>query len=73
LSPRDIEILRLLADGNSLVEIAETLGISYKTVANHCRQLRAKLATPRMADLIRVAIAAGLSRPDAGPFGITPR
>jgi DNA-binding NarL/FixJ family response regulator len=63
LSPRDIEILRLLADGNSLVEIAESLSLSYKTVANHCTQLRAKLAAPRMADLIRVAIAAGLSHP----------
>jgi DNA-binding NarL/FixJ family response regulator len=63
LSPRDIEILRLLAGGSSLVEIAESLGVSYKTVANHCSQLRTKLAAPRMADLIRVAIAAGLSHP----------
>jgi DNA-binding NarL/FixJ family response regulator len=68
LSPRDIEILRLLADGSSLVEIAESLGVSYKTVANHCSQLRAKLGTPRMADLIRVAVSAGLSRADTGLF-----
>jgi two-component system, NarL family, invasion response regulator UvrY len=62
LSPRDLEILRLLADGSSLTEIAEAIGVSYKTVANHCSQLKAKLATPRMADLVRLAISCGLSR-----------
>ena len=62
LSSRDIEILRLLADGSSLTEIAEALGVSYKTVANHCSLLKAKLATPRMADLIRMAISYGLGR-----------
>jgi two-component system, NarL family, invasion response regulator UvrY len=60
LSPRDVEILRLLADGSSLTEIAEAIGVSYKTVANHCSQLKAKLGAPRMADLIRVALSCGL-------------
>lgn len=64
LSPRDIEILRLLADGSTLTEIAEAIGVSYKTVANQCSQLKAKLATPRMADLIRIAISSGLGRGD---------
>jgi two-component system invasion response regulator UvrY len=64
LPPRDIEILRLLAEGRSLVEIARAIGISYKTVANRCTQLKVKLATPRTADLIRVAISSGLSRGD---------
>ncbi|MFZ2005459.1 MAG: response regulator transcription factor [Stellaceae bacterium] len=64
LSSRDIEILRLLADGSSLTEIAEAIGVSYKTVANQCSQLKAKLATPRTADLIRVAISSGLGRRD---------
>jgi DNA-binding NarL/FixJ family response regulator len=60
LSPRDIEILGLLADGSSLTEIAEAIGVSYKTVANQCSQLKTKLATPRMADLVRLAISCGL-------------
>jgi two-component system, NarL family, invasion response regulator UvrY len=72
LSPRDLEILRLLANGGSLTEIAEALGISYKTVANHCTQLRAKLATPRMADLIRLAISSGLSNQDTRLMGAVP-
>lgn len=64
LSPRELEILRLLADGSSLTEIAEAIGVSYKTVANQCTQLKAKLAAPRMADLIRVAISHGFGRGD---------
>jgi two-component system, NarL family, invasion response regulator UvrY len=64
LAPRDLEILRLLADGSNLTEIAQAIGVSYKTVANRCTQLKAKLATPRMADLIRLAIACGLGRDD---------
>jgi two-component system, NarL family, invasion response regulator UvrY len=64
LSARDVEILRLLADGSSLTEIADSIGVSYKTVANQCSQLKAKLATPRMADLIRVAISCGFGRTD---------
>ena len=62
LRARDIEILRLLAEGGSLSEIAQALGISYKTVANHCTHLRAKLAMPRMADLIRFALSCRFSR-----------
>jgi two-component system, NarL family, invasion response regulator UvrY len=71
LSPRDVEILRLLAEGNSLTEIAAAIGVSYKTVANHCSRLKARLATPRMADLIRLAISYGLSFGDA-PFAVSP-
>lgn len=71
LSSRDVEILRLLADGNSLTEIGEAIAVSYKTVANHCSQLKAKLGAPRMADLIRIAISFRLGRGDfelAGKF-----
>jgi two-component system, NarL family, invasion response regulator UvrY len=72
LSPRDIEILRLLAEGSSLSEIARAIGLSYKTVANHCSQLKAKLAMPRVADLIRIAISSGISRSDARLVGSFP-
>jgi hypothetical protein len=54
-----------LALENNLTEIAGTIGVGYKTVANRCTQLKARLATPRMADLIRVAISYGLSYGDA--------
>jgi two-component system, NarL family, invasion response regulator UvrY len=56
LSRRDLEVLRLLAEGRSLQQIADTLGLSYKTVANNCGQIRTKLGVKRTADLIRLAI-----------------
>jgi DNA-binding NarL/FixJ family response regulator len=72
LSPRDLEILRRLGDGASLPEIADAIGISYKTVANHCSQLKAKLGAARTADLIRIAITSGISNGDAGLGTATP-
>jgi DNA-binding CsgD family transcriptional regulator len=56
LTPRDLEIMRLMAAGRSLSEIAAVFGISYKTVANTVSQIRAKLGVSRTADLIRLAI-----------------
>ncbi len=56
LSTREVEILRLLGDGKSLTAIAETLGVSYKTVANTCSLIKNKLGLQRTADLIRVSL-----------------
>lgn len=61
LTARDLEILRLLADGRGLSEIAEALGVSYKTVANTCTQIKAKLGVSRTADLVRLALESGVS------------
>jgi two-component system, NarL family, invasion response regulator UvrY len=67
LSTRDLEILRLLGEGCSMAEIAGAVGLGYKTVANHCSQLKAKLGVARTADLIRVAVSLGISRGDVSP------
>jgi DNA-binding NarL/FixJ family response regulator len=56
LTGRELEILRLLGAGRSLSEIADVLGVSYKTVANTASLMRGKLGVSRMADLIRLAI-----------------
>jgi two-component system, NarL family, invasion response regulator UvrY len=66
LSSRDLEILRLLAEGRTLPQIADTVGIGYKTAANNCSQIKAKLGARSTADLIRVAIQCGLIDRDAG-------
>jgi two-component system, NarL family, invasion response regulator UvrY len=66
LSVRDLEILRLLADGRSLPQIADTLGIGYKTAANNCTRIKAKLGAASTAALIRIAIRCGLVDRDAG-------
>jgi len=61
LSRRDLEILRLLGEGKGLVQIAEAIGVSYKTVANTCGHIKAKLGVARTADLIRIALENGLA------------
>ena len=59
LTERDLEIVRLLVAGRSLSEIAGMLGIGYKTVANSCTQIKAKLGVSRTAELIRLGAVAG--------------
>ncbi len=56
LSARELDILRLLAQGNTLSEIAAGLGVSYKTIANSCTGIKEKLMVERTGDLIRIAI-----------------
>jgi DNA-binding NarL/FixJ family response regulator len=61
LTQRDLEIMRLLGDGRSLADIADALGVSYKTVANTCSLIKAKLGVSRTADLVRLSIERGVS------------
>ncbi len=61
LSPRELEILRLLAAGKSMAEIAHILSVSYKTVANNCTQLRQKLGARSAMELMRIALDSRLS------------
>src|SRR3981189_2283567 len=56
LSPKELEILRLLSHGKNIAEIAGTLNISYKTVANSTSRLKQKLAARSHSDLIRFAV-----------------
>jgi DNA-binding NarL/FixJ family response regulator len=61
LTPRDLEILRHLAAGKSLGEIADALGLGYKTIANNCSLIKSKLGVSRTSDLLRVAFEAGMA------------
>jgi two-component system invasion response regulator UvrY len=61
LTERDLEIMRLLAEGLGLAEIADALGSSYKTIANTCSQIKAKLGVTRTNDLIRLAMTLGVA------------
>jgi DNA-binding NarL/FixJ family response regulator len=65
LSSRDLEILRQLAAGRTLSQIAEAVGIGYKTAANICTRIKARLGAATTADVIRIAIQAGLVDRDA--------
>jgi two-component system invasion response regulator UvrY len=61
LTQREIEILHLLSKGKSLSEIAWQVHVSYKTVANTSSIMRQKLGVRTSAELVRLAIANGLS------------
>jgi DNA-binding NarL/FixJ family response regulator len=61
LTQRDLEIVRLLVSGKSLAQIADTLGVAYKTVANTLSMIKEKLGVDSTADLIRLAISQGLT------------
>ncbi len=56
LTGREREILRLIAQGASIKEIAHTLGISPKTVQVHRSNLGAKLRLPSTAAIVQYAI-----------------
>ena len=62
LSERDLEILRLLGEGRSFTEIADVLGLGYKTIANTATQIKAKLGVTRTADLIRLSVEMAIPR-----------
>jgi len=60
LSPREREVIRLIALGNSNKEIARLLGISPRTVDTHRSRSMAKLGLHSVAYLVRYAVQAGM-------------
>jgi DNA-binding NarL/FixJ family response regulator len=64
LSPREHEILALLAGGKTQGEIARELVISSKTVATHIQHLLAKLGVHSRAQAVARAYRLGLVEPD---------
>jgi DNA-binding NarL/FixJ family response regulator len=63
LSPRQRQIVQLVARGLSSKEIADELSISVKTVANHRLQIRERLKLHDIASNTRYAIERGLVEP----------
>ncbi|MDK1347722.1 response regulator transcription factor [Streptomyces sp. 378] len=63
LTAREEEVLKLVAEGHSSKEIAETLFISVKTVQRHRANLLQKLGLRDRLELTRYAIRAGLIEP----------
>jgi DNA-binding NarL/FixJ family response regulator len=63
LTPREREVLQLIAEGRSSVQIAIDLGISINTVDTHRQHLMDKLNIRGIADLTRYAIREGIIPP----------
>ena len=60
LSPREREVLRLIAHGYSMAEVAEKLSLSIKTVDTYKTRLMEKLGTTRKSELVSYALKYGL-------------
>ena len=61
LSPREREVLQLIAEGWSTKQIASHLYVSIKTIETHRRQIMKKLDLHSIADLTKYAIREGLT------------
>jgi DNA-binding NarL/FixJ family response regulator len=64
LTPRQKEVLRLIAEGNCNKEIASDLAISIKTVEKHRQELMTRLNIHTIAGLTRYALAKGFVKSD---------
>ena len=60
LSPREREVIRLIADGNSSKQIARLLGVSPRTIDTYRIRCMNKLDLHTVADVVRYAVRAGL-------------
>ena len=60
LTPRQIEVMRLVAGGFRTRDIAQRLELSVKTVESHRQEVMRRLGLRNMADLVRYAVRVGL-------------
>jgi DNA-binding NarL/FixJ family response regulator len=63
LSPREIEIIKMIAEGKSSKEIAAILFLSFRTVQNHRTKIMKKLNLKKNTDLVKYAIQRGYTAP----------
>ncbi len=67
LTPRELEVLRLLAEGVRTVDIATELVITPKTVANHVQHILGKLGVHTQAQAVALAYELGVVEPSSTP------
>lgn len=63
ITPRQRQVVQLIAEGKTTKEVASVLGISVKTAIAHRTSVMKKLAVPNTAGLVRYAIRRGLIQP----------
>ncbi len=61
LTPREREVLQLIAEGKTTKEVATILGISFNTAESHRNRIMKKLNIHETAGLVRYAIRRGLT------------
>jgi DNA-binding NarL/FixJ family response regulator len=62
LSPRERQVLQLVAEGKSTKEVAAILGVSVKTAESHRSRIMSKLDIHETATLVRYAIRNGIAQ-----------
>jgi DNA-binding NarL/FixJ family response regulator len=62
LTPRESEVVALIAAGASTREIAEGLGVSVKTVETHRQHIMQKLGFHKVTEIVHYAVRKGLAR-----------
>jgi len=60
LTPREMEVLQLLAEGKSMKQIALSLSLSIKTIESHRTRIMQKIDVSNIADLTKYAIREGI-------------
>lgn len=60
LTPREIEIIKYLCDGNSAKEVGDKLNLSYRTIETHRNNILRKLGFNSTAELIKYAVKQGV-------------
>jgi len=72
LSPRELQVLRLVAEGKTSKEIAVLLDLGLQTVRSYRKTMMKKLGVNNVAGITQLALAAGItqwSKPDANSVG----
>jgi DNA-binding NarL/FixJ family response regulator len=66
LSPRELQVLRMVAEGKTSKEIAVTLDLREQTVRSYRKTMMKKLGVNNVAGLTQLALSAGLTHFSAG-------
>src|SRR5437763_11609104 len=72
LSPRELQVLRLVAEGKTSKDIAVMLDLGLQTIRSYRKTMMKKLGVNNVAGLTQLALAAGIThwnKPDANPLG----
>jgi len=72
LSPRELQVLRMVAEGKTSKDIAELLDLGLQTVRSYRKTMMKKLGVNNVAGLTQFALAAGIThwnKPDANTLG----
>ncbi|HXJ17136.1 MAG TPA: response regulator transcription factor [Candidatus Polarisedimenticolia bacterium] len=60
LTPREVEVVQLLAEGKSNKQVATALGVSTRTIESHRNHIMRKMEFTSFSDLVRFAVRSGL-------------